>query len=280
MNWIVAVLCLLMINGCAWFKPAAPPPDPPMRLVVGPVSLDAPVTSPSDLYTFEQDPTPDMAPQIFTQLIDEVELAGQRHLTEQLTRQPGFLVVPFAEARRLQTNQNPTRHPRGRDNLTALERDADADIVITGRIVDYGIVRWQYWIPGLLLSMMAETLIVGAATEFNPVAMIAVAASELVTDVPFWWGGAYLLGWALRPVSVQVEAVQVRGCPGNLWEEEVVVMLVPGETLKQLPADQRRRKDVQLAVNLSRAMTEIADRAGRELRLSPCPKPDAVAKNE
>ena len=280
MNWIVPVLCLLMIHGCAWFKPAAPPPDPPMTLVVGPVSLDAPATSPSDLYTFEQDPTPDVAPQIFTQLIEEVELAGQRLLTEQLARQPGFLVVPFAEARRLQTNQNPTRHPRGPEDLTALGRDADADIVITGRVVDYGIVRWQYWVPGLLLSMMAETLIVGAATEFNPVAMVAIAASELVTDVPFWWGGAYFLGWALRPVSVQAEAVQVRGCPGTLWEEEVTVMLVGDETLKQFPADQHRRKDIQLAANLSRAMTEIADRAGRELRLSPCSKPDARGKNE
>src|SRR5262249_118950 len=129
-------------------------------------------------------------------------------------------------------------------------------------------------------SMAVETLIVGAATEFNPIAMIATAASELVTDVPFWWGGAYFLGWALRPVSVQAEAVQVRGCPRTLWEEEVVVMLVREETLKQFPADQHRRKDIQLAANLSRAMTEIADQAGRELRLSPCPKSDATAKNE
>src|SRR5215813_9921994 len=127
MKWIVAVLCLLMTQGCAWFKPAAPPPDPPLTLVVGPVSLDAPVTSPSDLYTFEQDPSPEMAPQIFTQLVEEVELAGQRYLTEQLARQPGFRVVPFADARRLQTNQNPTRHPRETDELTALGRDADAD---------------------------------------------------------------------------------------------------------------------------------------------------------
>jgi len=57
-------------------------------------------------------------------------------------------------------------------------------------------------------------------------------------------------------------------------------MLVRDETLQQFPADQHRRKDIQLAANLSRAMAEIADHAGRELRLSPCPKPDAVAKNE
>lgn len=58
--------------------------------------------------------------------------------------------------------------------------------MLTGRLVDYGVVRWQYWVPGLLVSMLTETLIVGAATGFNPVAMAATAASELLTDVPVW----------------------------------------------------------------------------------------------
>lgn len=62
--------------------------------------------------------------------------------------------------------------------------------MVTGRLVDYGVVRWQYWMPGLLVSMLTETLIVGAATGFNPLAMAGTTASELLTDVPVWWGGA------------------------------------------------------------------------------------------
>ncbi|MCS6302746.1 MAG: hypothetical protein H8K07_03645 [Nitrospira sp.] len=46
-----------------------------------------------------------MAPQLLQQLIDKVEVTAQRLLTEELTRQPGFLVVPFSDARRLQTNR-------------------------------------------------------------------------------------------------------------------------------------------------------------------------------
>jgi hypothetical protein len=55
---------------------------------------------------------------------------------------------------------------------------------------------------GLAISMLAETLIVGAAaTGFNPIIMAATAASELVTDLPLWWGGAYIAGWAFRPAG-------------------------------------------------------------------------------
>lgn len=274
MKWLVGVLCLLITAGCAWFKGLPlPPPDPPLTVLVGPVTLEAPVTSPSDLYTFQERPSPDVAPRLLAQLIEEVEVTGQRLLTEQLARQPGFLVVPFAEARRLQTNQRPRDHALDPKDLRALG-DAHADIVITGRIIDYGVVRWQYWVPGLLVSVLTETMIVGAATGFNPVAMAATAGSELLTDVPFWWGGAYVAGWALRPVRVQADALEIRGCAEKPWTAEALVMLIPGRTLKELPPDERRRKEVQLTVNLSRALTEVADNAGQELRLAPCATPE------
>ncbi|KXK00572.1 MAG: hypothetical protein UZ03_NOB001002737 [Nitrospira sp. OLB3] len=278
MNWILAVLCLLITQGCAWFQGRAlPPPAPPLTVLVGPVTLDAPVTSPSDLYTFQQRPSSEVALQLLGQLIEEVEVTGQRLFTEQLGRQPGFVVVPFAEARRLQTNQSLRGHPLDTAAMRALGEEAHADVVITGRIVDYGVVRWQYWVPGLLLSMMTETLIVGAATGFNPGLMAAAAGSELLTDVPFWWGGAYVAGWAFRPVRVKAEALEVQGCVEKPWTEEALVMLVPGRTLREFPPDERRRKEVQLTVNLSRAVTKIADGAGRELRLARCAEPEPAS---
>lgn len=80
------------------------------------------------------------------------------------------------------------------DQLADLRAQLGADLVIVGNILDYGKIRWQYWVPGLVLSMLTETLIVGAATGFNPAFMAATAGSELLTDVPFWWGGAYVGG--------------------------------------------------------------------------------------
>lgn len=271
MTRIFTGLCLLIIPGCAWLPGhSLPPPDPPLTILVGPVTLDAPVTSPSDLATFEETPSSDVAPQLLKQLIDEVEMTAQRLLTEELARQPGFRVIPFQDARRLQTNRSAEGTPLDAEDLWALGQEVHADLVVSGRLVDYGVVRWQYWVSGLLVSMLTETLIVGAATGFNPAAMAATAASELLTDLPVWWGGAYIAGWAFRPVRLKTEAWEVRTCVEKPWKEEAVVVLIPGWTLKKREPDERRRKEVQLTVNLIQAVKEIADNAGKELRLSPC----------
>ena len=271
MSRLLVSLYLLIIPGCTWLPGHfLPPPHPPLTVLVGPVTLEAPVTSPSDLVTFEETPSSDVAPQLLKQLTDEVELAAQRLLTEQMARQPGFRVIPFQDARRLQTNRSTEGVPLNAEALRTLGQEAHANLVLNGRLVDYGVVRWQYWVSGLLVSMLTETLIVGAATGFNPAAMAATAASELLTDVPVWWGGAYIAGWAFRPVRLKTEAWEVRMCVEKPWKEEAVVVLIPGWTLKKHEPDERRRKEVQLKVNLAQAVTEIADNAGKELRLSPC----------
>jgi len=271
MNTRFAALFFLILPSCAFLPGRAlSPPDPPLTLFVGPVTLDAPVTSSSDLYTFREPPSSETEPQLLAQLIEEVEVTGQRIFTEQLAHQPGFIVVPFSDARRLQTDRQSASRPLDAEALRLLGTEAQADIVVAAHIVDYGVVRWQYWVPGLILSMLAETLIVGAATGFNPVFMAATAGSELLTDVPFWWGGAYIAGWALRPVQVQVEARRVTGCEQDVWKEEALVILVPWKTLENYSPAERSRKEVQLEVNLTRALTEIAENAGQELRLTPC----------
>lgn len=277
MKWTLVILCLLMPAGCAWLPGySLPTPDPPLTVLVGPVIVTAPVTLPSDLYTFEQGPSPEeTAPQLLAQLIDETEVTGQRLLTELMARQSGFIVIPFPDARRLQTNDPAVAKSQDPEALRVLGWQAQADVVLTGQVVDYGVVRWQYWVSGLLVSMLTETLIVGAASGFNPTIMAVTAASELLTDLPVWWGGAYVAGWALRPVRVTVEAWDVRGCAAKPWKEEAVVVLIPGWTLKTMPEEERRRKEVQLAINLSQAMTEVAENAGKTMRLSPCTQPVA-----
>ena len=186
MNFIIAVLFLLAVQGCSLLPgQTLPPPSPPLRLVVAQVALEASVTSPTDLYTFNEPPSPESEPGLLTELIDEVEVKGQRILTEQLAHQAGFIVVPFADARRMRTNLESTDTQLDHDQLRLFAMETSADVVISAQIVDYGVVRWQYWVPGLIISMMAETLIVGAASGFNPLIMAATAGSELLTDVPF-----------------------------------------------------------------------------------------------
>jgi hypothetical protein len=232
--------------------------------------MEAPVTSPSDLHSFDEPLSSEIQPVLLGQLIEEVEARAQRLFTEQLAEQPGFTVVPFAEARRIRANLDSIHKELDGIQLGTLGAQAGADVVLSGRILDYGEVQWRYWVTGLVISMATETLIVGAATGFNPLIMAVTAGSELLTDVPFWWGGAYVAGWAFRPVRVEVEALQVTGCEQRAWHEQEIVILISRKALAQYPPEVRKSKEVQLEVNLRQALTTLAQSAGRELRLKPC----------
>ncbi|MBA5868475.1 MAG: hypothetical protein GDA68_00480 [Nitrospira sp. CR2.1] len=271
------LILLCLSGGCAgWWSKTLPPPEPPLKIVVAQMALEAPITKSTQMQTFEETPSPEIEPVIRTQLIEEVELRVQRLLTEQLAAQPGFQVMPFSETRRLAGNLGVRREPLSDAQLRALADESGADIIITGRIPDYGAVRWQYWVGGWAMTATAHLMTVGFASGWNPAIVGGFMALDLSTDLPFWWGGAYAFGWGLRPVRVQVEAVQTGRCGGPLWDTQTVMVLIPGKTLAVFPPEERRRKEVQLGVNLERAIRDIADAAGRSLRLKPCgPEPES-----
>ncbi len=268
------VFPLIMATGCSVlpFQKSAPP-DPPIRLLVAQIKMIAPLTSPTDLKTFDKKLAPEEEPALLTQLIEDVEVGAQRLFIDHLAHQEGFTVIPFAEVEQIQAGLGYTNNRLNKVQRTALGAQTGADIVLSGRILDYGKVQWRYWVTGLILSMTAETLIVGAATGFNPGIMAIAAASELVTDLPLWWGGAYIAGWAFRPVRIAVKATQIAGCEQQIWKEQELVVLVPGKALKNYSPEDKKRKEIQLSANLEKALRKIAKTAGQELRIKPC-KPD------
>ncbi|MDE2389725.1 MAG: hypothetical protein KGN35_11725, partial [Betaproteobacteria bacterium] len=225
---------------------------------------------PDDLYSFKDRPDLEEESALLTQLIEEVEVNAQRIFVKQLEQQDGFTVIPFDDTQRILIDLGYTNNRLNKMQRISLGKQAGADIVLSGRVLDYGKVHWQYWMTGLLLSMTAETLIVGAATGFNPGIMALAAASEIVTDLPLWWGGAYVAGWAFRPVRIRVKATQIAGCEQQIWKEEELVVLVPGKTLKKYPPEDKKRKEIQLGANLEKALKEIAKTIGQELRIKPC----------
>ncbi|MDE2387547.1 MAG: hypothetical protein KGN35_00435 [Betaproteobacteria bacterium] len=265
------VFLLIMTTGCSVLPfQKSVPPDPPIRLLVAQIKMVAPLTSPTDLKTFDKKLTPEEEPALLTQLIEDVEVSAQRLFIDQLVQQEGFTVIPFAEAQQIQTDLGYTNNRLNKVQRVAFGAQTGADIVLSGRILDYGKVQWRYWVTGLILSMTAETLIVGAATGFNPGIMAIAAASELVTDLPLWWGGAYIAGWAFRPVRIEVKATQIAGCEQQIWKEQELVVLVPGKTLKNYLPEDKKRKEIQLGANLERVLKKIAKTAGQELRIKPC----------
>ena len=271
--YLVCVWILFLLTGCNSLPfQKTIPPETPIKIVVSQIRMEAPLSSPSDLYSFKESIPTEDRPIVLAQLTEEIETRAQRLFTEQLVQQEGFIVVPFDKAYQMRTENNSPSLWFDKEQRISMGSQAGADIVISGRILDFGKVQWQYWVTGLLLSMTVETLIVGAATGFNPGIMAIAAASELVTDLPFWWGGAYIAGWAFRPVRINVKAVQISGCEQVIWREEELMVRIPGKSLRKHSPEEQKRKEVQLGVNLEETLKELAKIAGRELRLKPCKK--------
>ena len=244
------------------------------------MKLVAPLTAPTDLQTFHPKPPPEEKMALLTQLINDVEIKAQKSFIDQLGRQQGFTLVSFEESQRNVADLGYTYNRMDKAQRISLGKQAGADIVLSGRILDYGKVQWKYWVTGLLLSMTVETILIGVATGFNPGIMAIAAASELVTDLPLWWGGAYIAGWAFRPVRVEVTATQVAECEQQIWKEDELVVLVPGKSLKNYSDEDKKRKEIQLKANLEKSLKEIAKAAGEKLRIKPCKQNKIIYENK
>ncbi len=247
-----------------------PLPPPPLKVVVGPIILEAPITKSTQIHSFDEAPSPETEPVILAQLIDEIQTKAQRLLTEHLARQEKFLVVPFDETRRILADIAPSGRPFTAAQVQALGRQTGADIVLTSVIHDYGYVRRQYWMTGWLLHASFWTTVIGLSTAWNPAAIGGYLAFDATTDFPLWWGGAQVFGWTFRPVRVHLDAVQLTQCDGPIWTEEELMVKVPAKTLAEYSPEEQNRKEIQLEANLSRAMAEMAETAGEQLHLRPC----------
>ncbi len=268
---MIIPVALPLLSGCSglWTRSAPAPPEP-VKILVAQVVLDAPVSKSSHIRSFDEEPSEELDRALLPELVQDVELHAQRRLTEALAAQPGFQMIPFEDARRRRLDFGPSTQPLTDGQLRALGREMGADIVLSGRIHDYGRLRWQHWVTGWLLHGSVEFTIVGVATAWNPAAVGGYIAYDLLTDLPLWYGGAYVFGWAFRPVHVEVEAIQLKGCEMASWDDEDAVVSAH-KALAVYPEEQRKRKEIQLQVHLEEVLKNIAETAGQSLRLKDCP---------
>ena len=260
-----------ILGGCSTLG-GQPPATPSalVKIVVGPVILEAPITSSTQIHSFEEAPSPEMDSVLLAQFKEEIQIQAQRFLTEHFARKSGFSVVPFDETRRILTELAPPGTLLTDEQVRMLGDQTGADIVVTGLIHDYGKVRWQYWVTGWFLHMSAWTTAIGVATAWNPAAIGAFLAVDATTDFPIWYGGAEVFGWAFRPVRVHVDAIQLKKCVGPIWTDDALRVRVPGKDLAEYPPEQQKQKEVQLEANLNRAMADIAETAGEKLAIQAC----------
>jgi hypothetical protein len=265
------VAILTLFGGCSHIEhPLSNPISPPLTLVVGRVGIDAAITKSTQIHSFDDPPAPEAEATTLATLLDEIQTHAQRTLTEELARRDRFVVVPFEEARRAQPDIASSDKAWTHDQLAAFGRSAEADLVVDAHILDYGVVRWQYWVTGWFTHASIATTIVGLASAWNPAAIGAYLAVDATTDFPLWWGGAQVFGWAFRPVRIQVDVVQLSPCEGLIWSTQELTIKVPGEAMSHYTLDERSKKEVQLDINLHRAAAAIADGAAERLTPQTC----------
>ena len=267
----VITAALTFLGGCSLLDhPPSSTSGLPLKLVVGPVALDAAITKSTQIRSFDDPPSLETESAMLALLLDETRTHAQQTLTEELARHDQFAVMPFGDARRAQPDIASPDNVWTHEQLLTLGRSTEADLVVDAHILDYGVVRWQYWVTGWITHASIATTIVGLASAWNPAAIGAYLAVDATTDFPLWWGGAQVFGWAFRPVRLQVDVLQLNPCEGPIWSKQELTIKVSGKELSHYTADEQTRKEVQLDINLHRAAAAIADDAAETLVRQDC----------
>jgi len=129
------------------------------------------------------------------------------------------------------------------------------DAIVYGEIPWYGRTRLIYPIVGMSADILAESLIINSLTHSVSL-VLANVVFDLVTSTPLWFGGAYIFGWAFRPVTVKAESISA--IDGKEVWSETIDRIVDRKLLATYPERERSKKEIQLEVSLHSAVRAMA----------------------
>ncbi len=241
------------------------------RVAIVPIGLTVQITTLSTVKTVNDEHSPEGEAREIAAAVHTIEEEARWILQSRLATRYKFRFVPFSEIEHAVAELGlvPGALPTS-DQVILLGKRLNADLVVVATIEDYGKVRWQWLLAGMLTDMTVDNLIIGLATSWNPVALSASIGWDVLTSAPVWFGGGYVFGVAFRPVRVQARAYETRqGHP--IWQAMEAAAYAWGK-LKQLPEIERKKKEHQLWINLDTAMEALADSlAAERFRVSRLP---------
>lgn len=258
---IVSLGAGLSVGACGWLKSDVRP-DPPRaerpRLAVLPFDMGIEITSLASIQSVNGEMNHGEEPRLIEQAVKQVREDARRLMYERLAGKEAFELIPPKETDRALDELGITTMERlTPEQLAKLRARLNVDLVVTGIVQDYGKVRWQWLAAGMVGDMTWESVVIGLATSWNPAIILGNVGFELATSTPVWFGGGYLFGVAFRPVRVEAQAVETqKGI--TVWDGVETAIYAKGR-LKDLPEEQRSKKEMQLHVNLKKAMETLAD---------------------
>ena len=258
---LVLVLVVVTNAGCSWFG-SKTRPDPPIAdrpaLAILMFGMGIEINSLSSVKTVDETLSPEQEELLVAEAGRDICHEARRLLFERLIAGGQFNLVPLDQVdNAIKEMDVDLLKPLTSEQMGNLRRKLEADIVIGGAVQDYGKVRWQWLATGMLTDTTVETIVIGLATAWNPVALGANVGFNLLTSIPVWFGGGYLFGVAFRPVRVEAWAADTQSGK-EVWDS-MEVAVYARERLKELGEAERRKKEVQLHVNLEKAMEALGD---------------------
>ncbi len=139
--------------------------------------------------------------------------------------------------------------------IDLIREEYGVDAVIYGEIPWYGRTRLIYPIMGMSADILAESVIINSLTHSVSL-VLANVAFDLVTSTPLWFGGAYIFGWAFRPVTVKAWALSTTD--GKEVYSVTIDRIVDRKILATYPEQERSKKEIQLEASLHSAMRAVA----------------------
>jgi hypothetical protein len=280
----VGLLVGAALMGCVAFDPAAQSRVEDLNehpsVAILPFGFDLEITKLSEVKTANEVLLPEEESKQVAEALREIQREARWLLLSRLATGHGFQFVPAEQtdalAEELQLKPGVLPNP---EQLTEFRRRLGADLVVAGSILDYGKVRWQWMLAGMTTDMTAESIALGLATAWNPIAIGANLGFELLTSTPLWFGGGYVFGIALRPVRIEARAFEtVQGYP--IWQAMDESAYAWG-ALKTLPEGVRDKKESQLELNLAEIMESLGDDLTKQgFMASQLREPSALARPE
>ncbi len=252
----------LILPGCVAFDPAVQSKvedlgeRPYVAILL--FGFDQEITKLSTVKTVAEVLLPEEEAAQLAAALSQIQQEARWLLVSRLAAGQGFWIAPLAEADALaeELQLKPGVLPNA-EQLAEFRRRLGVDLVITSTILDYGKIRWQWLVAGMLTDMTAETIALGLATSWNPIGLGANIGLELLTNTPLWFGGGYLFGVAMRPVRVEARAFEtINGYP--IWQT-MEQSVYAWSALKTFPEEVRDKKEIQLELNLAEIMESIGD---------------------
>ncbi len=264
-HWLLTSVCFALavsITGCVTFEPVVQSKveelDERPCIAVLPFTFDLDIAHLSAVKTVDdtlssEDESKQLAEALYT-----IKNQARWLFLSRLATGGGFRFISTEEVDRLaeELQLTPGVLPNA-EQLATFRRRLGADLVISTNILDYGKIRWQWLLAGMFVDITWETVALGLASSWNPVLILGNLGFELLTSTPLWFGGGYLFGVSMRPVRVEMRALETRhGYP--IWQAMDESAYSWG-ALKQLPESIRDKKEIQLQLNMAEIMESLGD---------------------